>query len=99
MTTGTIGILVLAFMGGLALGAFYFIGLWQTVRRLPDVQNRASLLAVSFILRLGIVLTVLYLLMDGHWERAAAAMLGFILMRRILTDRLGRESMAEALEK
>ena len=99
MTTNAMLILILMFMAGLALGAFYFITLWQTVRCLPEIHNRASLLMVSFILRLGVVLAALYLLMDGHWERIAAAMIGFVLMRKILTYRLGPRKMAEAIQK
>ena len=99
MTPDALFILMVMFMAGLVLGAFYFVALWQTVRRLPQIQNRASLLAVSFILRLGVVLAVFYLLMDGHWERIAAAMIGFVLMRKILLHRLGPQKMAEAVQK
>lgn len=99
MTINAVFILVLMFATGGALGAFYFVGLWQTLRRLPQAGNRASLLIVSFILRMGIVLAILYLLMDGHWERIAAAMAGFVLMRKILTYRLGPQKMAEAVQK
>jgi len=99
MNANTIFILALMFLAGMALGAFYFISLWQTLMILPKTQNRASLLMVSFVLRVAVVLTALYLLMDGHWERVAVAMIGFIVMRKILTYRLGTQKTAEAALK
>ncbi|HLZ18543.1 MAG TPA: ATP synthase subunit I [Smithellaceae bacterium] len=99
MNANTIFILALMFLAGLALGAFYFISLWQTLKKLPQTQNRASLLMISFVLRVAVVLTALFFLMDGRWERAAAAMIGFIVMRKILTYRLGPQKMAEAALK
>ena len=99
MNANTIFILALMFLAGMALGAFYFISLWQTLMILPKTQNRASLLMVSFVLRVAVVLTALYLLMDGHWERVAVAMIGFIVMRKILTYRLGTQKMADAALK
>jgi len=96
MSGHTVIILILMFAAGLALGAFYFLGLWQTLKRLPRTQHRAGLILISFAVRLAVVLAVLFFLMDGRWERAAAAMIGFVLMRKILTYRLGPQSMAEA---
>ena len=82
--------LVAAFAAGLALGAFYFIALWQTVQRLPVADSPARLMLVSFILRMAVVMAGFYLVMGGeHWERLAVAMLGFIIIRKILTYRLG----------
>lgn len=87
--------LVAAFTAGLILGAFYFIALWKTVRQLPSSKSPARLMLGSFILRMAVVMAGLYLLMGaGHWERLAAAMLGFIVMRKILTFRLGPQSAA-----
>jgi hypothetical protein len=33
----------------------------------------------------------------GHWERLAAAMLGFIIIRKILTYRLGPQKAVEMI--
>ena len=99
MNGHTVIILMVMFAAGLALGAFYFLGLWQTLRRLPKTPNRAGLLLASFVFRITIVLAALFFLMDGRWERAAAVMIGFIVMRRILTYRLGPEQVAEAVRK
>jgi len=53
-------LIILMFAAGLALGAFYFISLWQTVRRLGETENRMRLLAISYVLRLAVVLTAFY---------------------------------------
>ena len=90
-------ILILMFAVGLTLGAFYFISLWQTVQRLGQTQSRARLLVTSYLLRLAVVLTAFYfLLRDGHWERLVAAMIGFMVMRKILTYYFGPQKMIEA---
>jgi F1F0 ATPase subunit 2 len=91
--------LALMFTAGLALGAFYFIGLWKTLRRLSQTESRARLLIISYVLRLAVVLTVLYFLMGGRWERLAAAMVGFVLMRKILTFHLGRQKTTETINE
>jgi len=99
MNGHTVILMVLMFAAGLALGAFYFLGLWQTLKRLPQTSNRAGLLLISFMARTAIVLTVLFFLMDGRWERVAAAMIGFVLMRKILSYRLGPGKLADPVLK
>jgi F1F0 ATPase subunit 2 len=88
--------LITAFIAGLFFGAFYFIALWQTVQRLPSAKSPARLMLTSFILRMAVVLSGFYLVMGGgHWERLASAMLGFIIIRKILTYRLGPQNAVE----
>jgi F1F0 ATPase subunit 2 len=92
MNLNTLFILILMFMAGLALGALYFISLWETVRRLERTGGGARLLAISFVVRLAIILTAFFFLMNGHWERLAAAMIGFVVIRKILTYHLGPQN-------
>jgi F1F0 ATPase subunit 2 len=87
----TIMILALMFAAGLTLGAIYFTALWRVVRKLPEAQSPIRLLLGSFALRLVLILTAFYFLMDGHWERLAVAMIGFMVMKKILTGKLGQE--------
>ncbi len=90
--------LMAAFSAGLALGAFYFTALWHTVRRVPAAHHPARLMLGSLILRMAIVLAGFYLIMDvGHWECLAAAMLGFIIVRKILTYHLGPQNVVETV--
>jgi len=98
MTMNALFILMLMFTAGLALGAFYFISLWQTVRRLSRTESRARLLLTSYVLRLAVVLTAFYFMMQGgHWERLVVAMIGFVIMRKILTYHFGQQKAMEAV--
>jgi F1F0 ATPase subunit 2 len=91
-------ILAADFFAGMVLGAFYFIGLWRTVRQLPSVKSPAHLLLGSLILRMAVVMAVFYFIMGtGHWERLASAMLGFIITKKILTYRLGPQNAVETV--
>lgn len=97
MTLTTMMILMASFAAGLVLGGFYFIALWQTVRRLPATVSPARLMLGSLVLRMALLSTGFYFVMGGHWERLAAAMLGFIVIRKILTYRLGPQKAVEAV--
>jgi hypothetical protein len=51
MTTGIV-YFIIAFIGGMGLGFFYFLGLWLTVRSLPLVSWPAILAFSSFVGRM-----------------------------------------------
>ncbi|TET33717.1 MAG: ATP synthase subunit I [Planctomycetota bacterium] len=78
----------LAFGAGLGLGVFYFGLLWLTVRKIGSAARPASLIFLSFALRMGVVLTAFYFIVDGGWERLVACLLGFIIMRTLFLLRL-----------
>jgi F1F0 ATPase subunit 2 len=88
MTAGIVEIIAAA-VAGIALGWFYFIGLWWTLKRLPSARRPILLNTVSFLLRLAVVLSVFYLILRGGWQMLAVSMLGFIAVRIILVRRLG----------
>lgn len=90
----TIFILMGSFAAGLALGAVYFTGLWQTVKKMPSSERPLLLMLASFALRLIILLTAFYFIMGGHWERLTAAMIGFVTMKIFLTKKLGIKKAA-----
>jgi len=90
----TVAILSLAFVAGVALGVFYFTGLWQTVKKMPSSEHPLRLIIGSFTLRMIIVLTAFYFIMGSQWERLAAALTGFVLMKIILTKKLGIKKAA-----
>jgi F1F0 ATPase subunit 2 len=91
LTIVTVALLSGAFAAGLVLGAFYFIALWQTVKRLPDTPRPLRLMLGSFALRMAVVMPGFYFVMGGQWERLATALMGFILMRMILTRHIGMD--------
>ena len=84
------GELIFSFLTGIGLGGVYFAGLWETIRKLPDVEKPVRRIALSYALRMTFVLSGFYFVMQGEWERLAAAMVGFLLMRELLLRRLGK---------
>ncbi|HOO47715.1 MAG TPA: ATP synthase subunit I [Deltaproteobacteria bacterium] len=82
--------LAVAFLLGMGLGAFYFLFLWKTLQKIPDVDNPGFVMFRSFIIRTAVVLSGFYLIMDHSWERIVAALFGFIVMREVLTRIKGK---------
>jgi F1F0 ATPase subunit 2 len=81
--------LSLTFMAGLLLGFFYFGTLWLTVQRLSRAQRPGLLTVGSFFVRTGLTLLGFFVVMAGHWERAVACMVGFLVMRKFMAYRYG----------
>jgi F1F0 ATPase subunit 2 len=75
----------------MALGAFFSLNLWSSVRRMTDEQTPWYFMYSSFMLRILVVVLGFYLVMAGRWERLVAAFLGFVLVREIMVRRLGRK--------
>jgi F1F0 ATPase subunit 2 len=80
--------LVLAIMGGMAIGCFYFGGLWWTVRKVPHSRSPGVWMLVSFLVRTGVSLAAFYAIMSGEWQRLLLALGGFIAVRLILVKRI-----------
>jgi F1F0 ATPase subunit 2 len=89
MTESIVLHISIAFAAGLLLGLFYFGSLWLTVQNLFKVKRPAMLSIGSFFARTGLTLGGFFIVMSGHWERALACMLGFLVMRKVLTNRYG----------
>jgi F1F0 ATPase subunit 2 len=81
--------LLLAGTTGVLLGAFFFGGLWWTVKKGLSAARPALWFAASLVLRMAVVLIGFYLVFAGHWERLLLCLLGF-LMARLLMTRLAR---------
>ena len=77
--------LLLAFIGGLLLGGFFFGGLWWTVQKGLASPRPALWFLVSYIVRMAVATTGFYALSDGHWSRLAACLLGFVIARLFIT--------------
>ena len=86
--------LSLAAMAGCVLGGFYFASLWWVVRRLPTASHPARWLILSYGLRISITLAGFYWVMDGRWERAAACLVGFVLVRVLLVRHIADHGQA-----
>lgn len=74
---------------GCLLGAFYFGGLWWTIRRLSVSRQPALLFLASFVIRVSVVLLGIYVISAGQWQRIVACMAGFLIARILLVRCLG----------
>jgi F1F0 ATPase subunit 2 len=76
--------LAFALVSGLALGVFFFGGLWWTVRRGIVSGTPALWFSVSSLLRTAIALGGFYLVSNGQWQRLLACLSGFVLARVVV---------------
>ncbi len=83
-------VLVLAFLAGALLGAFFFGGLWWTVQKGVVSERPALWFLGSLLLRTGIILAGFYFFSQGHWSRFVACLVGFLVARVIVVRRLTR---------
>jgi F1F0 ATPase subunit 2 len=86
--------LFIAFAAGLVLGLFYFGTLWFTVQNLARAKRPGLITIGGFFIRTGLTLLGFFVVMSGHWERAAACMAGFLVMRKFMTYRYGTMKQA-----
>jgi len=70
-----------AALGGFALGAFFFMGLWWTVRRGVASAQPALIFLGSMLLRTLVVMGGFYYLSRGDWRNLAGSLIGFTLAR------------------
>ena len=73
--------LALACAAGSGLGAFFFLGLWWTVRRGMGSRWAPLVFLGSLLVRLAVVLGGFYVVSAGRWERLLACLVGFALAR------------------
>jgi F1F0 ATPase subunit 2 len=68
-------------LAGMALGGFFYLGLWLTVRQLVPTRHPVLLTVASFWIRTLVVLAGFLYLMRGHWQYAIACLIGFVMGR------------------
>ena len=77
--------LVLALLTGILLGAFFFGGLWWTIRMGTPSEWSGLLFSGSFLLRTIIAVAGFYLVSRGDWRKLLACLLGFLIARIAVT--------------
>lgn len=77
--------LVLAALAGGLLGAFFFGGLWWTVRKSLTSARPALWVFVSLLLRMGVTMTGFYFVAGGDWRRLLSCLVGFVIVRQLVT--------------
>lgn len=91
--------LAIAFILGTALSGIYFGTLWLTVRRLVHNRQPAVFLMLSLLLRMSVILSCFYLILNGgHWDRLLAALLGFITLRSLLMRKFGPVKITQCMQ-
>jgi F1F0 ATPase subunit 2 len=81
MMMNEILIWILAAVAGVALGGFFFGGLWWTVRRGLGSTHPVLWFVGGGLLRMSIVLAGFYLVSAGQWERLLICLAGFLFAR------------------
>ena len=77
--------LVPSLLAGLLLGAFFFGGLWWTIRMGTPSEWSGLLFAASLLLRMAVAVTGFYLVSHGDWRKLVACLAGFLLARIAVT--------------
>lgn len=85
MTMNETLVLVLAWVAGGALGAFFFGGLWWTVRKSLASPKPALWVFCSLLLRMGVTMVGFYFVSGGDWQRLLGCLVGFVMARQIVT--------------
>jgi F1F0 ATPase subunit 2 len=80
-------VLILAgsLLAGVLLGAFFFGGLWWTIRSSSPSQWSGLLFSASLLLRMAVAVTGFYLVTHGEWQKLVACLAGFLLARIAVT--------------
>ena len=81
LVMGTILSVSLSFLAGIAMGYLFFWGLWKTVETMPMVKRPYLWMFGSFFIRMTILLSGFYLLLQIQWQLMAVALLGLIFGR------------------
>ena len=77
--------IALSAMAGLALGLFFFGGLYLTVVRAMTAKIPALWFSASLLLRTGILLYGFYAVAGADWRRLIACVAGFYAARIAIT--------------
>ncbi len=80
--------LALAWVAGVALGAVFFGGLWWTIEKGLSSRRPALWFALSWLGRTAITVAGLYLVAGGDWQRLAACLVGFVMVRMAVIHRV-----------
>lgn len=77
--------LLLAWIAGALLGAFFFGGLWWTLGKSLASVRPALWVFGSLLLRMGVTMAGFYLVSGGDWQRLLSCLVGFVLARQLVT--------------
>lgn len=87
-------ILLAVLVAGVAIGLFFFGGLWYTTQKAVRSSSPAAWFLVSFVLRVAVTVILFYLIGGGIWLRFVLCVAGFIIGRLIVV-RLTRTAQGD----
>jgi F1/F0 ATPase, Methanosarcina type, subunit 2 len=76
--------MALALLTGVALGSFFFGGLWWTVRKAVHAKIPALWFGGSLMIRMAVTMSGFYLIGAGSWQRLLVCGIGFALARMLV---------------
>ena len=79
-------ILATDLLAGVLRGAFFFGGLWWTIRMRSPSQWSGLLFAGSLLIRMAVAVTGFYLVSHGDWRKLVACLAGFLIARIAVTQ-------------
>jgi F1F0 ATPase subunit 2 len=77
--------LTVVLTAGIAIGGFFFGGLWWTIQKGLSSKNPALWFFGSTLLRLSLALAGFYFIAGGDWRKWLVCMLGFLIARAVVT--------------
>jgi len=76
--------LILVFIAGIALGAFFFGGLWWTVLKGLQTRHPGLIFGLSLFIRTGGTLAGFVAVSQGNFNRLVSCLAGFFVARGII---------------
>lgn len=73
---------------GLGLGFIFYGGLWLVLRRLQKFKHPGAWVGLSLVARTLLVVAVLYLLFGHTWQQLLIAVVGMLVARNLLVQRI-----------
>ena len=71
-------------IAGLALGVFYWGGLWWTCQRIMDGRALPALMGLSYFVRLGVAVGAMYLLGQGSMTKLILIVVAMLAVRIVM---------------
>lgn len=72
-------------LAGIILGVIFFGGLWLTIQKGLRSKNSALIFVGSFIIRMAIILSGFYFVVQYGWKNMIVCLLGFLIARVAVT--------------
>ncbi len=77
-------VFIFALFAGVALGVFFFGGLWWTTRKIISSAQPVLWFLGGLLSRMTVTLSGFYLVAQGNWQRLLFCVLGFFLARTLV---------------